>query len=101
MILRALIQKRYLIPLHTVFRLWRIQFLYANFGNLYVHLNCVLLTVVHKRNNLIVSLDTIDSHAHLAIPRARLQDANMVDGFPVSVVQREPFPIRGEARNNV
>ena len=64
-----------------------------------LHLNRVLLTVVHKRNNLIVSLDAIDGHAHLAIPRARLQDDNMVDGFPVSVVQREPFPIRGEARS--
>jgi hypothetical protein len=39
---------------------------------LYFHLNRVLLTVVHKRNNLIVSLDAIDGHAHLTVPGADL-----------------------------
>jgi hypothetical protein len=58
----------------------------VNFGSLYVHLDRVLLTVVHKGNSLVVLLNPIDGHARLAVPCARLQDGNMVDGFPVSIV---------------
>ena len=57
--------------------------------------------VVHKGNSLIVLLNAIDSDSRLAVPRADLKDGDVVEGFPVSVVQREPLPIHGEARSNV
>ena len=100
MILRVLIQIDTRVHCTTLsdFDVSRYSMLTA--CGLYVYLNGVFLTVVHKKNSLIVSLDAIDSHAHLAVPGARLPDGNMVDGFPVSVVQREPLPIRGEARSN-
>ena len=40
--------------------------------DLYVHLDPVVLTVVHKGNHPIVLLDAIDRHARLAVPAADL-----------------------------
>ena len=65
---------------------------------LYFHFNRVLLMVVHKMDSLIVLLDAIDSHARLAVSGAALYDDDMIGRFPVAVVQREPLPIRREAR---
>jgi hypothetical protein len=54
--------------------------------------------VVNKGNNLIVALNAIDRHNRPAISGARLQDRDMVDSFPVSVVYLECLPISREAR---
>jgi hypothetical protein len=58
----------------------------------------VFLKVVNKGNSLTVALNAIDCHNRLAIPGASLQDSDMVDSFPVSVMHLEHLPIRREAR---
>jgi hypothetical protein len=42
--------------------------------------------VVNKGNSLIVALNAIDCHMCPGLSGARLQDGDMVDSFPVSVV---------------
>ena len=65
----------------------------------YSHLDQVFLTVVNKRNCLDVLLNAINCHSHLAVPGTHLQDGDMVDSFPVSVMYLERLPIRREARH--
>lgn len=62
------------------------------------HLGPVFLMVVNKRDGLIVLLNAIHAHAHLAILGRRLQDVDVVDSLPITVVHLEPCPIRREAR---
>ena len=65
--------------------------------NVYSHFDRVFLKVVNKRNGLIVALNTIDYHMCPALAGARLQDSDVVDSFPVSVVYLECLPISREA----
>jgi len=58
------------------------------------YLDRVLLTVINKGNGLVVSLDAIDCHSHSAIRGARLQDGDVIDGLPISVVDLGCLPIR-------
>jgi hypothetical protein len=46
----------------------------------YPHLDPVLLVVVDKRDDLIVSLDAVHAHAPLALALSRLHDCDVVDG---------------------
>jgi len=66
--------------------------------NRYPHLDPVFLMVVRERDALIVLLNAIHRHAHLAIPGRRLQDRDVVDGLPIAVVDLEPLPLRRQAR---
>ena len=64
----------------------------------YPHLDPVFLVVVNKRDGLIVLLNAIHTHAHLPIPGRRLQDIDVIDGLPITVVHLERLPIHRDAR---
>ena len=64
------------------------------------HLDRVFLTVVDKRDRLVVLLDAINCHTHLAVPGPRMQHGDMVESFPEPVMNLERLPVRGEARHN-
>jgi hypothetical protein len=66
--------------------------------NRYAHLDPVFLMVVSEKDALILLLNAIHGHAHVAIPGRRLQDRDVVDRLPIAVVHREPLPIRRQAR---
>jgi hypothetical protein len=68
---------------------------------LYLYLDRVILTVINKGNRLVLSLNAIDRYTRFAVPGARLQDGDMVDSFPVSVVHLERLPICREARREI
>jgi hypothetical protein len=57
----------------------------------------VFPAVINQGNSLIVVLSTIDYYTCPALSGARLQDSDMVDSFPVSVVYLERFPVSREA----
>ena len=64
----------------------------------YSDLDGVFAMVVDKGNGLVGPLFAIDGYAHLALVCAHLQDVDVVDGFPIAVVDLEPLPIRRQAR---
>ena len=64
----------------------------------YPHLCPVFLVVVDQRDGLVVLLNAIHGHAHLAILRRRLQHRYVVDRLPIAVVDLEPLPLRRQAR---
>jgi hypothetical protein len=57
----------------------------------------VLPTVVNKENSLVALLNAIDNDTRQTVV-ASLPDGDMVDGFPVPIVNRERIPLRGQAR---
>ena len=61
-------------------------------------LDRVFPAVVHQVNRRIGLLDAIHRHARMAVSGRRAQDGNVVDRFPIPVVQGKAFPIRREAR---
>ena len=60
------------------------------------HLDRVFLMAVNKGKSLSVLLDAINGHTHLVGPRARLQDGDVVDSLPISIVNLERFPTHRE-----
>jgi len=66
--------------------------------NRYSHLDGVFPAVVNKGNRLVVSLDSVNGHTRSAFIFTRLQDVDVVDGLPITIVHLEPCPIRREAR---
>jgi hypothetical protein len=61
------------------------------------HLDSVLVTIINKGNRLTALLNAVDDHDGPAVG-ARLQDGDMVDGFPVPVVYRERISFFRQAR---
>lgn len=59
------------------------------------HLDRVILVVVNQRDCQVLAIDAVQGHAHAAAVGARLQDRDVVDRFPVSVVQLETLPLSG------
>ena len=64
----------------------------------YPDLDRVFATVVNQGNGRFGPVDAVDGHAHFALVFATLQDLDVVDGFPIAVVDLEPLPIRRQAR---
>ena len=66
--------------------------------SLYPHIDQVFLAVINKGNNPVVLQNAIDGNTRLVFTHSPLQDAYMIDGFPVSVMHLEDLPIRRETR---
>jgi hypothetical protein len=64
----------------------------------YPDLDRVFATVVNQGNGRFGPMDAVDGHAHFALVFATLPDMDVVDGFPIAVVDLEPLPIRRQAR---
>ena len=58
----------------------------------------MLLKVVHEVNRPVRLLDPINRDTHLAITGGCSQDGDVVDRLPIPVMDREPLPLRREAR---
>lgn len=73
-------------------------YFFSSFCNRYFHHYRMFLTVVNKGNSLVRLLNAIDCHTRLAAAVASLQDSDMVESFPVPVVNFERLPILRDAR---
>jgi len=67
----------------------------------YSHFDRVFLAVVNKGNHLVVSLDSVNGHTRPGFVFSRLQDVDVVDGLPISLVHLERLPIRRQARRDM
>lgn len=67
-------------------------------GSGYSYLDRMFLMVVNKGNRLVGLLDAIHGHTPLPTSGERLQNGDVVDRLPISVVHLERLPIRWEAR---
>ena len=71
----------------------------------HAHLHRVLPLIVDQGNCLAILLDAVDCHPHhaalAAIPGPCLREVDVVDRFPVTVMDRQPAPVCGEAGREV
>ena len=61
----------------------------------------VLLAIVDQQYGRVGLHDAVHAHGHPGVGAGGLGDANVVDGFPVTVVQLECLPIDRQARREM
>ena len=59
------------------------------------HLDPVFLTVIKKRNGMILLFLPIHADANGSIAAGHLQNRDVINRLPKAVVQFKPFPVRG------
>lgn len=66
--------------------------------NVYMDLGRVIPPIINKVNDFVVLFDAIYRHRHSSNLGERLQNSEVIDGFPIAIMDFERLPIRWQAR---